>query len=63
MKVCHITTVHPQNDNRIFYKECISLKKEGYDVTLLVAGEFDQIIDGIKIISLKKENNRIKGFF
>ena len=63
MKVCHITTVHPQNDNRIFYKECISLKKEGYDVTLLVAGGLDHIIDGVKIISLKKEKNRIKGFF
>ena len=55
MKVAHITSVHPHNDNRIFYKECISLHKAGYDVTLIAAGVEHQIIDGIKIVGSKKE--------
>ena len=33
----HITSVHPRNDVRITFKECVSLSKAGYDVTLLVA--------------------------
>ena len=38
-KVCHITNVHDNNDNRVFYKECCSLAKAGYDVFLLAKGE------------------------
>lgn len=63
MKICHITTVHPKNDNRIFYKECISLKNNGHDVTLIVAGEIDHEVDGVNIIGLKKHPSRLKGFF
>ncbi len=63
MKVCHITTVHPKNDNRIYYKECTTLKNNGHDVTLIVAGEIDQEIEGIKIIGLNKHNSRLKRFF
>tara|TARA_R110001632_G_scaffold63318_2_gene151371 strand:+ start:23103 stop:24191 length:1089 start_codon:yes stop_codon:yes gene_type:complete len=63
MKICHITTVHPKNDNRIFYKECITLKNNGHDVTLIVAGEIDQVIEGVKIIGLSKHTSRLKRFF
>lgn len=58
-KIVHITTVHPQNDNRIFYKECISLKDAGYDVSLIVAGTENSKVNGINIYGLKKCNNRI----
>ncbi|TMW72346.1 glycosyltransferase family 4 protein [Alteribacter natronophilus] len=34
-KVVHITTVHHPLDPRIYYKECVSLQKAGYDVTLI----------------------------
>jgi len=60
MKVAHITTVHPGNDNRIFYKECKSLKDAGYDVIFIVAGESDTIVDGIPIVGLPKKKNRFK---
>lgn len=36
-KICHITTAHNRYDVRIFEKECTSLARCGYDVTLLVA--------------------------
>ena len=39
IKVCHITSVHPAEDVRIFQKECVSLAKAGYDVTLVQQGE------------------------
>lgn len=63
MKVAHLTTVHPLNDNRIFYKECKTLIENGYDVSLIIAGNKSGIINGIKIIGFNKENGRIKRFF
>lgn len=37
VKICHITTVHPNRyDVRIFEKECVTLAKNGYEVTLIV---------------------------
>lgn len=52
VKVCHVTSVHQRYDTRIFYKECASLAKAGYDVTLLVADNKEpETRSGVKIIS------------
>ncbi len=60
-KIVHITSVHQRFDTRIFHKECISLKKAGYDVSLVVAdGKGDEIVEGINIFDVGKESNRIK---
>ncbi|MEM2929041.1 MAG: glycosyltransferase family 4 protein [Nitrososphaerota archaeon] len=61
-KICHITTVHNVFDTRIFYKECNSLKENGYDVYLIAIAENLTEINGIKIISLKKPKNRFLRF-
>lgn len=51
-KVCHVTSVHPRYDGRIFLKECTSLANAGYDITLLVAdNQADEIKNGVKITS------------
>lgn len=50
--VCHITTVHPASDVRIFYKECVSAVKAGFDTYLIVRHEKDETVDGVKILSL-----------
>ncbi len=63
MKVCHLTSAHPVNDIRIFYKECISLKNAGYRVYLIVNGENDRTEDGINIIGTKKIKNRFLRIF
>lgn len=50
-KVCHLTSVHPRTDTRIFLKQCRSLAEHGYDVTLVVAdGRGDQNVEGVRIV-------------
>lgn len=52
-KVCHVTSVHGRYDPRIFFKECTSLAKAGYDVTLLVAdGKPEEVRNGVRIVSV-----------
>ena len=34
-----MTSAHPRYDQRILYRECVSLQKEGYHVTLIVNDE------------------------
>jgi glycosyltransferase involved in cell wall biosynthesis len=60
-RVCHMTSVHQRYDVRIFLKECVSLKNEGYNVTLLCAdNKKDEIKNGVRIISVKfRPRNRI----
>ena len=59
IKVCHLTSVHPVKDTRIFYKECRSLCDVGYDVTLIAQNDRDEIFNGIKIKGLAKPKNRL----
>ena len=63
MKVAHLTTVHPQNDNRIFYKECTTLAQNGYDVTLVVANGENKELNGVKIVAFPKAGGRLKRMF
>ena len=55
-RVCMITTNHSPFDDRIFYKEAISLKNAGYDVC--VVGRTNSMIKeeahGIRVVGLKK---------
>lgn len=62
VKVCHVTNAHTRFDVRIFHKECVSLAKGGFDVTLLVNDALpDEYTKGIKIISTKyKPRNRFQ---
>lgn len=49
--VCHITCAHRAKDSRIYFKECRSLAKAGYDVTLIAPGDsFDE--DGVHVIGI-----------
>jgi len=37
--VCHVTTVHPVPDPRIFLKQCRSLAAAGFDVHVIITGD------------------------
>lgn len=64
LKVCHLTSVHPRYDTRIFYKECISLANRGYIVNLVVAdGRGDEHINKINIYDVGKPRNRMDRLF
>ena len=62
--VVHLTSAHSRFDTRIFWKECRSLKKIGYKVSLVVAdGIGDEVQQEISIFdvgSSKGRFNRIK---
>lgn len=58
IKICHISTVHNSFDDRIFHKECVSLVKAGFDVSLIVKYHENVIVDGVKICALPNKNSR-----
>lgn len=58
--VCHITSVHPPDDIRIFRKECVSLANNGYKVILLAAGAKDEVINGVSVCGTEKIGHRLK---
>lgn len=59
IKVCHITTVHSSLDTRIFYKECKTLARAGYEVFLIAQHDKEELVDGVRIIGLPRPKNRI----
>ncbi len=63
VKVCHISTAHPPFDVRIFHKECVSLAKAGFDVSLVVTHDKEEVVDGVKIIPLPKSKGRLHRMF
>ncbi|GGI96893.1 glycosyltransferase family 4 protein [Halopseudomonas pertucinogena] len=58
--VAHLTSVHSRYDARILLKECRSLAKSKYNVTLVVAdGKGDELKDGVLITSVPNQHGRI----
>lgn len=47
MRVVHVTTVHNKHDNRIYYKECLSLAASGYDVSLIAPKDERPLLEGV----------------
>ena len=56
LTVCHFTSAHPPYDGRIFYKECVSLAKAGYEVYLVIPNAKDEIIEGVHIVGVQVNN-------
>ncbi len=63
IKVCHLTTAHDPDDIRIFHKECVSLAKNGYDVTLVAINCDEYELKGVKVLSVSVDKStRLKRF-
>jgi len=60
MKVCHLTSVHIPFDTRIFHRECKTLARAGYDVTLIAPHDKKEIINQVKFIPLPTARNRLE---
>ena len=60
VKICILTSVHTPFDIRIFQKEARTLAKAGYLVTLIAQHDKEDVVNGIRIINLQRQTNRIK---
>lgn len=61
-KIAHLTSAHRVKDTRILLKECCSLKRKGYDITLIAAHNTDEIVEGIAVIGVKKNKGRLSRY-
>lgn len=62
LRICHITTAHPEGDIRIFVKECCSLAADGADVHLIVPGDGPphELVDGVQVHRLAPPHGRMR---
>jgi glycosyltransferase involved in cell wall biosynthesis len=61
VRVVHLSSVHPADDARILWKECVSLVDFGYDVSLVVseARPTRRELHSIEIIPVKRRSGRL----
>lgn len=59
LKIVHLTSVHTALDPRIFQKECRSLARAGFDVTIVGPHPNDTVSEQVHIRSVKKHSSRI----
>lgn len=63
MKICHMTSAHKSLDERIFYKECCSLARRGYETYIVAPGESLEK-NGVKICGIgDTSTNRLNRMF
>lgn len=58
-KICHVTSVHPSTDVRIFWKECLSLSKQ-YEVCLIASNTTERDESGIHIYNVELPKGRFR---
>lgn len=60
LKVAHLSSHHERQDNRIFHRECRTLADAGHDVSLVIRGEHDETIGGVKILAVARPRSRLE---
>lgn len=58
VRVTHVATNHKPLDTRIFLKECVSLAKAGYEVSLVVPHTTPFMRDGVRVVPTEPPRNR-----
>jgi glycosyltransferase involved in cell wall biosynthesis len=60
MNVLHLTSAHSRDDTRIFLKMCLSLARQGHQVTQIVAdGKGDEFSNGVQILDVGASEGRL----
>jgi glycosyltransferase involved in cell wall biosynthesis len=59
LKVAHLTSVHNALDHRIFKKECRSLARAGFDVTVVGPYAEDTVKESVRIKAVKKAPSKL----
>src|SRR5699024_5926071 len=61
MKICHLTSVHNEEDIRIFIKECSSAAKENFELHLIAPFDGDYEKNNVRLHGIKKlYSNRLQ---
>lgn len=58
-RVVHVTSTHRAMDTRIFWRECRSLRKAGFDVSIAAHAVPSQCFDGVCFVELPKPFTRL----
>lgn len=60
-KIVHMTSVHGLHDTRVFYQECRTLAREGFEVVLIVPRDERDVSEfrGVRIRSIPRPANRL----
>ena len=58
IRVVHLTVVHREQDPRIHRKQCRSLQQAGYEVHLMLGGDWSGVHEGICMHSLSERSER-----
>ena len=61
-RICHITSLHPANDVRIFHKECVSLAKQ-YEVYMIAPNIEDDTLREVHRVGVSLPTGRLKRLF
>jgi glycosyltransferase involved in cell wall biosynthesis len=59
-KVVHLTSVHDARDERIFRKECRTLRDAGYEVVVVGPAREAGLVDGIEIVPVTPPGRRLE---
>jgi glycosyltransferase involved in cell wall biosynthesis len=59
-RICHLTSVHPWDDVRVFRKECSTLAEAGYDTHLVATGPRAGFERGVRIHAAPRLSGRVR---
>ncbi|HET8590951.1 MAG TPA: glycosyltransferase, partial [Nakamurella sp.] len=54
-----MSTVHPADDNRVFWRECSGLAAAGFDVTLIARADSDYERNGVRVVAMRTYSRRL----
>jgi glycosyltransferase involved in cell wall biosynthesis len=54
-----MSTVHPADDNRVFWRECSGLAAAGFDVTLIARADSDYKRNGVHVVAMRTYSRRL----